>query len=276
MILVADDIRITRKTIQIALDVKDPAPIQAMATAAIARGAKALDINAGPLTRNPEAQMAFLVEAVSSVTDLPLFIDTTNPAAMAAGLAQGPNPKVINGISLEPVKLKQILPLALEYGVPVVGFLLDEKSRVGRDSADRLEMAAALGALCAEAGIPLGQILFDPVVPPLAWEEGLYRAREVVKTLGLLPQLFGEPVKSLLGLSNLTTGGPDLYRREVMESAYVSMLAGAGLSHVLMDTGHGRSVEAVRAAALLSGGDIFSWASVGENRGKTLMDKRSG
>ena len=262
MILVADDIRITRKPIQDALEKKDPGPIQAMAKAAVSRGARALDINAGPLNRNPEEKMAFLVTAVASVTDLPLLIDTTNGRAMAAGLATGSNPKIINGISLETSKLKEILPLALEYGVPVVGFLLDEKSRMGRDSGDHLEMAAALGARCAEAGLPLDRIIFDPVVPPLAWEEGLPKAREVVKTLGLLSQLFGEPVKTMAGLSNLTTGGPELASREIMESAYLSMLFGGGLTHLLMDTGHGRTVEIARAAAILGTGDIFSWASV--------------
>ena len=262
MELVADDIRITRKMVQSALEDHDPLPLQTMAQAAVARGARALDINAGPLTRAPRRTMTFLVEAVSAVTDLPLFIDTTNPEAMDAGLAAGPNPKIINGISLEPAKLKSILPLALEYDVPVVGFLLDEKSRVARDREERLEMAGALAAYCTEAGLDLGRIIFDPVVPPLAWEEGLFRAREVVETLLLLPQLLGGPVQVMAGLSNLTTGGPDLYRREVMESTYLAMLAGAGLTHILMDTQHSRAVESARACRLLQNEDIFSWASV--------------
>ena len=263
MELVADDIRITRRAVRTALEEQNPIPIQEMATQAQARGARALDINAGPLTKNGAGAMAFLVESVSAVSDLPLYIDTTNPAAMAAGLATGENPKVINGISLEPAKLKTLLPLALEFEVPVVGFLLDEKSRVARDREERLEMAAALVAHCAEAGLGLDRIIFDPVVPPLSWDDGLFRAREVVETLTLLPQLLGGPVNVMAGLSNLTTGGPDAERREILESAYLGMLAGAGLTHVLMDTGHGRTMDVARACRLLKTDEVFSWASVG-------------
>ncbi len=262
MELVADTIRITRPGVARALEDRNPTPIAEMALRAVAAGATALDINAGPLTRRAREGMHFLVDAVSAVTPLPLFIDTTNPEAMAAGLERGPNPKIINGISLEPEKLERILPLAVKHQVPVVGFLLDEKSRVGQNREERLEMAAELEARCYEAGLDPDCIIFDPVVPPLAWDNGLAQAREVVETLILLPQMLGRSVKTIAGISNLTTGGPDPDRRQLLESTYLSMLAGAGLTHALMDTDHAGTVDVAAACRLLKGDGIFSWASV--------------
>lgn len=107
MKLVADNIRITKASVQDALDRKDPVPIQDMSRQCTAAGAHAIDINTGPLKKDPETAMSFFVRAVQDVTDLPLVIDTTNFVAMAAGLAAAVNPVIINGISLEPVKLEK-------------------------------------------------------------------------------------------------------------------------------------------------------------------------
>jgi 5-methyltetrahydrofolate corrinoid/iron sulfur protein methyltransferase len=206
--------------------------------------------------------MAFFVRAVEQVTDLPLFIDTTNPAAMAAGLAAARNPAIINGISLEPFKLEMILPLAKKQGADVVGFLLYPDSRVPRDSSERFEIALELTARVEEAGVAKERLIIDPVVPPLSWDDGLFRTRELLKTLFLLPELLGFPVRTIAGLSNLTSGVMDKSRKTLVESTFVSMLAQAGLAYLLLDVLNPHTVAAARAATVLTQEDIFSWESL--------------
>jgi cobalamin-dependent methionine synthase I len=72
MLLVADNIRITNKRIERAVNELNPAPIQEMARRFEAAGADAMDINSGPLSREPVKQMISLVEAVQAVSDLPI------------------------------------------------------------------------------------------------------------------------------------------------------------------------------------------------------------
>ncbi|MCG8636913.1 MAG: dihydropteroate synthase, partial [Desulfobacterales bacterium] len=235
MKLVADNIRITRAGVQAALDSRDPGPITDMARKCAAAGAGAIDINTGPLAKDPEEAMIFFVRAVQDATDLPLVIDTTNPLAMAAGLSAAVNPVIINGVSLEPVKLEKILPLAKSCDAGLVGFLLTGDSRVPRENDERFEIALALAAAVEDAGIPRERLILDPVVPPLSWDDGLARARNVVETIRLLPDLLGFPVKTMEGLSNLTTGAADKHKKHRLETIYLSMLAAAGLDYLMMD-----------------------------------------
>ncbi len=263
MKLLADNIRITKASVQDALERKDPAPIQDMAGRCAAAGAQAIDINTGPLKRDPETAMTFFVSAVQAVTDLPLVIDTTNPVAMEAGLSAASNPAIINGISLEPEKLEKILPLAKTYDADLVGFLLPRDSRVPRENDERFEIALALTDAVERSGIPRERLILDPVVPPLSWDDGLARARDVVETIRMLPDLLGFPVRTMAGLSNLTTGAADKHKKNRLETVYLSMLANAGLDYLMLDILNSEVVAAARTADTMVNGDIFSWAGIG-------------
>lgn len=64
MIIVADNLRITLPAIAAAVDRLDPEPVRRMAAACRDAGARAIDINSGPLSRNPAEKMTFLVRTV--------------------------------------------------------------------------------------------------------------------------------------------------------------------------------------------------------------------
>ena len=199
---------------------------------------------------------------MEQVTDLPLFIDTTNPVAMAAGLATARNKTVINGVSLEPAKLEKILPLAKRYKTDVVGFLLYPDSRVPKTSSERFDIALELLSRIEAGGVEKERVIIDPVVPPLSWDDGLFRARELLKTIPMLPELLGFPVRTLAGLSNLTSGTGDKFRKTLVESAYLSMLAAAGLNFLLLDMLNPHTIASAQAATLLTREEIFSWESL--------------
>lgn len=262
MKLVADNIRITKKEIQNALDQRNPGPIQALARQCVKAGAQAIDINTGPLGREADQKMAFFVQAVESVSALPLLIDTANASAMAAGLKAAKNRTIINSISLEPRKLEKILPLAAEYGCDLVGFLLHPDSRVPKDQDEQFAIALELVAKLEAAGVDKGRLIIDPVVPPLVWDEGLSRSRQVIDTIGLLPDLLGFPVQTIAGLSNLTTGALDKSKKSLVEGAYLCLLAQAGLDYLMLDVLDTHLVDSARAASLLTREEIFSWELV--------------
>ena len=112
MKIVADNLQAVSRRVARAIDERDGETVRAVVRRSLTAGADAIDINPGPLAREPEEKMTFLVETVQSLTDKPLLLDTTNPRALGAGLAVARNPVIINGFSLEPDRLAGILPLA--------------------------------------------------------------------------------------------------------------------------------------------------------------------
>jgi 5-methyltetrahydrofolate corrinoid/iron sulfur protein methyltransferase len=86
MILIADNLQVTQPAIEGAISDLNPKPIQDLVLACQKAGAHMIDINAGPLPRQGDKKMAFLVNSVQEVCELPLLLDTVNPLAIEAGL----------------------------------------------------------------------------------------------------------------------------------------------------------------------------------------------
>jgi 5-methyltetrahydrofolate corrinoid/iron sulfur protein methyltransferase len=259
MIIVADNLRITQPAIARAVETLDPGPIQRMAVACRNAGADAIDINSGPLSRDAEKKMTFLVETVQAAVDLPLVLDTTNPVAMAAGLAACRQPAIINGVSLEPEKLERILPLAGEHGADLICYLLRPDGHVPPDADGRMESAVALFNECQAAGIDQECLIFDPIVAPLVWQDGNRQNMANLAVIRALPDLLGYSVRSMAGLSNLTTGAPDADTRLRYQSAFLPMLAAAGTTVMLMNALNPKLMDLARACRNIISEEIFSW-----------------
>lgn len=262
MKLIADNLRITRPDILLALQRLDPEPVKTLVKACEARGAWAIDVNTGPLGKQAEPGMRFFMDAVQAVTELPLLIDTANPDAMAAGVKAANNRIILNGFSLEPRKLERILPLARDYDADIVGFLLYPDSRVPTDATQRLEVAMELMEAAEAAGVAKERVIIDPVIPPLAWADGIIQAREVVKVIRTLPDLLGFPVRTIGGISNLGTNAPDRVARLTIEQSFIAMLASSGLSFALLDILNPDLVKAARVSGILAEETLFSWGMV--------------
>lgn len=235
MILAADNIRITNSIIQRAVNNMDAAPVHDMAIQLHAAGADAIDINPGPLISRPEEKMEFLVNSIQEVTDLPIMLDTGNPKAIKAGLNVSKNKVIVNGFSLEHNKLEKILPLAAEFDVDIIGYILGPNGQPPSDTQDRLNIVVELYQKCRESGISEDRFIIDPVVAPLIWNDGANRNMELLKIIRMLPDILGFPVKTIAGLSNMTSGIKDMDKRIVLQEAYLSMLSASGLSFILMD-----------------------------------------
>jgi len=265
MILVADNLQITNQTIEAAINQLDPSPIQGLVKMCEAAGAQAIDINSGPLTRDPEKRMSFLVEAVQSETRLPLLLDTSNHKALEAGLLAGRShlaPPIINGFSLEPKKVKLILPLAKKFHTKIIGYLLNPNSHVPIDEADCIHVALELYREFSNAGLDNEQLIIDPVIAPVIWEDGIRHNLGILSVMRNLPDLLGFSVKTIAGISNLTTGNIPKDKKQILEHAFLPMLANAGLSMALLNVFHHQTMQTARACdALLSPG-IFTWAEL--------------
>ncbi len=264
MIIAADNLQVTNPVVAGAISSRNPEPLEKLVKACIEAGADAIDINPGPLKKNAAEIMTFLVQTVRGVTPNTILLDTTSAPAIEAGLAAAEGRAIVNGFSLEPEKLAHILPLAKRFDADIIGYVLYPDSRVPTDEAEFFEITLELLAEAEKAGINPGKLILDPVVAPLIWENGVDHNRSLLSFLGRLPELAGYPLRSVAGLSNLTTGrGASAEKKRLAERTFLPMMAAAGLSMVLMQVFHKEVVDTARACdAMISSRTIFSWASL--------------
>lgn len=259
MRIAADNLRITDPVIAVAIAQLDPGPITQMIRHCENAGADWIDINCGPLTRNPEQGMAFLVETACAATRLPILLDTANPRALAAGLSVSTNPAIINGFSLEPEKVARILPLAKQHHCDIIGFLLYPDSQVPMDEEGLISVLLDLYAAFQRAGLDDAQLIIDPVLAPLIWADGAAHNRHLLAILRNLPELIGFPARTIAGLSNLSAGNMPRGVKQRLQRSFLPMLAAAGLTCVLMDVLDHEAVQTARACNAMLQPGIFAW-----------------
>ena len=262
MKLIADNLQVTLYSFKKAIDALDPLPIQKLVKKAEAHGADAIDINSGPLSRNGEEKMDFLVNAIQQVSDLPVLLDTVNPRAIKAGLQANRKTAIINGFSLEPEKLKHVLPLAKEFDVDIIGYLLYPNGHVPPDSESRLNVAVDLYNAFLKSGAAKEHLIIDPVLVPVMWQQGGQHARDVLSVLNSLPVMLGFPVKTIAAISNLTTGHHSKKQKILLEKTYLPMLAAGGLSMLMLNIFHDETVQAARVCTSLTGNRVFAWDDI--------------
>ncbi len=262
MILVADNLHIMNPNVAKALKEKDPLPLQKIAERCKEANAYAMDINLGPLKRNPEGVIRFVIEAVQDTFGGRLLLDSVQPEVLKAGIAACKRPPIINGFSLEEAKVSFILPLAAEYQTEIIGFLINEKGQVPITAEGRLEVASRLLAKAEECGIPLERVIIDPVLVPLAWQDGTRYNHEFLEVIHLLPQLSEKPIRTIAGLSNLGASSPDRAARATVEATFIHMLAALKLDYILMDITHKKALNALNLSQLLLGNKVFAWEEV--------------
>jgi len=263
MIVIADNLQGGRHAARALLEHGDAGLVRKLVRRMEQRGARMIDVNPGPVRRDGARRIISLVEAVRSVTDLPLLIDSADPAVMEAGLAACGPGAVLNGFSPEPRKLEKLLPLAVRYDADAVGYLLDERGLPPSSVEERLGIAADLLAATRGAGLPRERLIIDPFLTPLIWEDGQRRNADALEVIRRLPEVLDFPVRTLVGFSNLASGSrATREHRRRAETAFLPMLAAAGLDMVMLDVFNREIVETARACEALLSSRVFTWESL--------------
>jgi 5-methyltetrahydrofolate corrinoid/iron sulfur protein methyltransferase len=250
MIPVSENLTVTRPAVADALDRRDPAAIAAIARQARGNGARFLDVNLGPARRDAAARLAFALDALRGEWDGGIWIDTVDAGLMEEAVRLWPHPVTLNGYAGGGAR-EGVLDVAGRHGLDVVVFLMDRS--VPAATEERLALAAELVGRCAEKGIGPERILIDPVAAPMGWMDGQARNAGLFEVLRALPGLFGPEIRSVIGLSNLATRSAGVNRMRRAEELFLAAAAGAGLTHVLLDTSRRDLMGVVRAVEIFEG-----------------------
>jgi cobalamin-dependent methionine synthase I len=231
MVIIGENIHVIAQAVSTAIRERDAKVIRDLAKAQA--GADYIDLNVGPMKKDTEETMQWLVNTVQEVTDLPLSIDTLNPVAMEAGLKACRKRPLLNSASGKTASKEQMLPLAKKYNCAVVISVMTDKG-MPPDVESKIESIMDTVAYANELGIPNEDIWVDPILLPISTAgEGQRFAvanLEFIKILGdVLPG-----VKSTVGLSNTSNGVPD-HLRPHLNRTYLIMLARSGLYSAIAD-----------------------------------------
>jgi 5-methyltetrahydrofolate corrinoid/iron sulfur protein methyltransferase len=233
MVIIGENIHVIAQAVSTAIRERNAKVIQDLAKAQTEAGADYIDLNVGPVKKDTEETMQWLVNVVQEATDLPLSIDTMNPMAMEAGLKHCKKRPLLNSASGKTTSKEQMLPLAQKHNCDVVISVMTDKG-MPPDVDSKIESIMDTVAHANELGIPNEDIWVDPILLPVstAGEGQRFTVAnlEFIKILGdVLPG-----VKSTVGLSNTSNGVPEELRPHINRT-YLVMLGRNGLHSAIAD-----------------------------------------
>jgi 5-methyltetrahydrofolate--homocysteine methyltransferase len=236
-----------RKLLAAEMAAGDYSRVEADAIAQVAAGAQMLDVNAGiPMADEPRI-LAEAVQLVQSLTDVPLSIDSSIVAALEAGLAVYKGKPLVNSVTGEEERLESVLPLVKKHGAAVVAISNDETG-ISEDPDVRYEVAKKIVERAADHGIPRADVVVDPLIMPVgalndAGRKALYLIRRLREEL---------QVNTTCGASNFSFGLPN---RHGLNSAFLAMLIGAGMTSAITNPLHDPEMTGVMGANVVMGHD---------------------
>jgi len=214
----------------------------------VAWGADVLDVNVGVPGIDEVAMVRKVVDLVASLTDVPLCIDSGNPAVLAAGLDAAPGKPLVNSVSGEEERLEKVLPLVSERGAAVIGLTMDDNG-IPKTAEERAAVAGKILERAARLGIPKEDVIIDPLVLTVGSDSKA--AAITLQTIELVRKEFGVNVN--LGASNVSFGLPD---RPTINAAFLTLAIQAGATCSITDPV--KLGQTVKAADMLLGRDANS------------------
>jgi 5-methyltetrahydrofolate--homocysteine methyltransferase len=225
----------------------DYSRVEADALAQVEAGAHMLDVNAGiPLADEPRI-LAEAVQLVQSITDVPLSIDSSIVEALEAGLAVYQGKALVNSVTGEDEVLERVLPLVAKHKAAVVAISNDETG-ISEDPDVRFAVAKKIVERAADHGIPHNDVVVDPLVMPI----GAINTAGV-QVMALVRRLRDElKENTTCGASNVSFGLPN---RNGINSAFLTMAMGAGMTSAITSPLHAEVMQAVRGGDVMMGHD---------------------
>lgn len=191
-----------------------------------------IDLNVGPAKSDLVEVLPWLAKIIQNNSECGISFDTTNSEEMKKGLEVFKGKTFINSISLDDERIEKIGGLAVEYGSNLIALTLSKENGIPKDADGRLEIAFSIYEQCLEKGIDNEKLFFDPLILPICVDQS--QGIEAINTIKMIKESFDPPVKTVIGLSNISNGCPkDL--RPLINRVYASLAFGAGLDAAIID-----------------------------------------
>ena len=217
-------------------------------------GADILDVNVGYPGVNEVDMLPRVVKKLQSALSVPLQLDSSNAAALEAGLRVYNGKAAVNSVNGDPAVMERVLPVVKKYGAAVVGLTLDEGG-IPQTAEARLAIARRILAAASEHGIPHEDLWIDCLTLTVSAQQE--QARETLRALRMVREGLG--LQTVLGVSNISFGLPN---RGLINQNFLIQALGAGLTLPIINPNLKEMMDAVAAFRVLSGEDVGSAAYI--------------
>lgn len=212
-------------------------------------GAAILDLNVGvPGTDEIELMKKGLI-AITNVSNVPVSIDSSNPAVLEEALMFYPGKPLVNSISGEKNKLAKIMPLIKKYGAGVLVLALDD-SGIPETAEKRVEAAYDTYNKLIDYGVKPYDIIVDFLTLPIS--AGQEKAMVTVDALSINKASLNLP--TVLGVSNISFGLP---KRTYINSSFLCLCLKEGLNAAIINPEDELLIANLYATNLLLGKDFL-------------------
>ncbi len=203
-------------------------------------GAHLLDVCIDYVGRDGVADIREVVSRFASASTLPLVVDSTEPAVIAAGLELIGGRPVVNSVNYEDgdgptSRFGRIMPLVKEHGTAVIALTIDEEGQA-RTAEGKVRIASRLvDELVGEWGMRVNDIIVDALTFPIATGQEETR-RDAIETIEAIRQITAKypGINTTLGVSNVSFG-LNPAARSVLNSAFLHECVQAGLTSGIID-----------------------------------------
>jgi 5-methyltetrahydrofolate--homocysteine methyltransferase len=250
MIIVGEKINTSIKRIGQAVESRNETFISEVAREQVAAGASLVDVNAGTFVGKEEEYLQWLVKTVQAAVDVPLCLDSPNPVALAKAMACHKGEPMINSISLEKERFRDLLPVISDRPCKVVALCMAETG-MPTTADERIAVASEIIERLTKKGIALEKIYVDPLAQPVSVDVRMGAA--VLRAMSAIMENF-PGVNTICGLSNISFGLP---ARRLVNRTFLTLALAHGLSAAILDPTDRRLMASLLATEMLLGQDEY-------------------
>ena len=218
--------------------------VKTMAEEQTAKGADILDINMGMNGIDELEMMKKAIYEVTSVTDLPLCIDSSHVNVIEEALKIYPGRALINSISLESAKCRPLMKLAAKYGAMCILLPLSDKG-LPESLEEKKAILDELLKIADEEGVSRDSLIVDGLVTTVGANKNA-----AIDTLSTIEYCRNElRLPTICGLSNVSFGLPE---RINVNTAFLTMAIKSGLTMAICNPAQSMLMNAAFASDLLT------------------------
>lgn len=231
MILIGENIHVVSKNVREALLKRDESFVKKLLD--IQSGMDFADLNVGPARGELSGILSWICPIVEENSDLKICLDTTNfdEIENVFNIIKNPERVILNSTTGDDLKLEQMTDFVCEKGCGLIALTMTKEDGIPKSCDGRMEIAFKIYEKCLEKNIA-DKVYFDPLILPIKADQT--QVKESLDTLKMLKEAFEVPVKTVIGLSNISNGVPEKLRR-LINRVYAVLAFGAGLDAVIMD-----------------------------------------
>ncbi len=242
MLVIADNLSVRNAAYMEAVKKKDQKSIEAMAKELASRGAEMINVQVSQDGVGDEDALALATEAVQKGSNLPLCLDSRNVKALRKAVPLCEEPPIINYLSADEKNPDDLLALVRETKSNLIIRAL--KGTVPTTLEAKLQIIEDLIEKANAADVPNERLFADPSVVHISKGMGQEHLLNAHESIMVLNEMVDPPINTAVWISNVTTGLPKKLKSPVA-TAYLSYLAGAGLSAAMVNVKDAEIMKAV-------------------------------